>query len=82
MGTKGSLFHYADRIDKFLMFIGILGSIGDGLLTPLTMYTLSGVINEYATSESGTGISLSMEVVDKVCMAFFFFYFYSDSILL
>ncbi|KDP26713.1 hypothetical protein JCGZ_17871 [Jatropha curcas] len=65
MGTKGSFFRYADWIDKFLMLFGILGSIGDGLLTPLTMYTLSGLINEYATSESGTGISLSIEVVDK-----------------
>ncbi|KAJ9169431.1 hypothetical protein P3X46_017631 [Hevea brasiliensis] len=65
METKGGLFHYADWIDKLLMFFGILGSMGDGLSTPLTMYTLSGVINDYATSESDTGISLSIEVVDK-----------------
>ncbi|KAJ8758929.1 hypothetical protein K2173_002708 [Erythroxylum novogranatense] len=47
MGAKGSLFRYTDWVDKLLMFFGVLGSFGDGLMTPLTMYVLSGVINEY-----------------------------------
>ncbi|XP_050207914.1 ABC transporter B family member 15-like [Mercurialis annua] len=61
----GSLFRYTDWIDKLLMLIGTLGSIGDGLLTPLNMYTLSGLFNEYATSESGSSVTLTIEVVDK-----------------
>ncbi|XP_015572248.1 ABC transporter B family member 15 [Ricinus communis] len=65
MGTKGNLFRCIDWTDKILMLTGTLGSIGDGLLTPLTMFTLSGLINDYATSESGTSISLSIEVVNK-----------------
>lgn len=75
MGTKGSLFRYADWIDKLLLLFGTLGSIGDGLMTPLTMFTLSLVINEYGVSD----LSLSNEIVDKVSivmviMSFFFLF--------
>lgn len=62
MGAKGGLFRYADDIDRLLLFFGTLGSIGDGLMTPFTMYVLSGVIDELGTSD----ISLSKEIVDKV----------------
>lgn len=63
MGKKGGIFRYADGVDKLLMVFGTLGSIGDGLMTPLTMFVLSRVINEYG----GATLSFSNEVVDKVC---------------
>ncbi|KAK9057029.1 hypothetical protein SSX86_024395 [Deinandra increscens subsp. villosa] len=51
MGTENKkqdgIFRYAEALDKFLMFWGTLGSIGDGLQVPLTMFVLSGVINDY-----------------------------------
>ncbi|KDO82143.1 hypothetical protein CISIN_1g047171mg [Citrus sinensis] len=62
MGTKGGLFRYADGKDKLLLLFGTVGSIGDGMMTPLTMYILSMVINELGTSD----ISISIEAVDKV----------------
>ncbi|KAJ4832438.1 hypothetical protein Tsubulata_017100 [Turnera subulata] len=55
MGGKDSMFRYADGTDKLLMFLGTLGSIGDGLQYPLTMFVLSHVINEYGSS--GTSVS-------------------------
>ncbi|KAM7464693.1 hypothetical protein LguiA_032814 [Lonicera macranthoides] len=61
MGGKGGMFRYADGTDKLLMLFGTLGSIGDGLMSPLTMIVLSSVINEYGTSD----ISFSNDVVDK-----------------
>ncbi|KAL3819306.1 hypothetical protein ACJIZ3_005211 [Penstemon smallii] len=61
MGSKGGLFRYADGFDKFLMILGTLGSMGDGLMSPLNMYILSGVIDEYATAN----LSLSKNIVDK-----------------
>ncbi|XP_059633646.1 putative multidrug resistance protein [Cornus florida] len=61
MGSKGGMFRYADGIDKLLMLFGTLGSIGDGLMSPLTMLVLSGVINEYGRAD----ISISFDVVDK-----------------
>ncbi|KAJ0095389.1 hypothetical protein Patl1_16799 [Pistacia atlantica] len=63
MGTesKGGLFRYADRTDKLLLLFGILGSMGDGMMSPLSMYVLSGVINELGS----TDISASNEIVDK-----------------
>ena len=62
MGSKGGLFRFANGVDKLLMFFGTLGSIGDGLMTPLTMIVLSGVINEYG----GAQLSFSNDIVDKV----------------
>ncbi|XP_022863382.1 putative multidrug resistance protein [Olea europaea var. sylvestris] len=61
MGKKDGIFRYADRVDKFLMFFGTLGSIGDGLQIPLMMFVLSAVINEYGDLNS----SVSMHTVDK-----------------
>lgn len=62
MGKKGGLFRYADGVDKLLMVFGTLGSIGDGLMTPLTMFVLSRVINEYGAAT----LTFSNDIVDKV----------------
>lgn len=66
MGSKGGggggIFSYADGTDKVLMFFGTLGSIGDGLMSPLTMIALAGVIDQY----SDKGPALPNDVVDKV----------------
>ena len=61
--AKGSIFRYADGLDMLLMLLGTLGSIGDGLQTPLTMFILSDVINDY-----GGGSNLTNNVVDKVSL--------------
>ncbi|KAJ8763640.1 hypothetical protein K2173_003112 [Erythroxylum novogranatense] len=60
MGGEDSMFRYADGTDKLLMFFGTLGSIGDGMQYPLTMFVLSHVINEYGS----TGSSLSIHTVN------------------
>ncbi|KAL0539038.1 hypothetical protein IC582_023212 [Cucumis melo] len=59
---KNGVFRYADWVDMLLMVLGCLGSIGDGLTTPLTMLVLSGMINHYSVSDSN---SFSNHVVDK-----------------
>uniref|UniRef100_A0A7N0V0U0 Uncharacterized protein n=1 Tax=Kalanchoe fedtschenkoi TaxID=63787 RepID=A0A7N0V0U0_KALFE len=64
MGGQDGMFRYADGADKLLMLFGFLGSIGDGLQHPLTMYVLSSVIDEYGKSAA----SLSMETVDKYAL--------------
>ncbi|PON42312.1 ABC transporter [Parasponia andersonii] len=61
MGRKVGLFRYADGTDKLLMVFGILGCIGDGLMTPLTMLVLSRLINDYGVANP----SLSNDVVDR-----------------
>ncbi|PWA78769.1 AAA+ ATPase domain-containing protein [Artemisia annua] len=58
---KDGIFRYAEGYDKALMFLGTLGSIGDGLQTPLMMYVLSGVINEYGNSN----VLVTLSTVDK-----------------
>lgn len=62
MGNKGGLFRFADAVDKLLMFLGVLGSIGEGLASPLTMYVTSGAIDAFGQSDQ----SIANEVVDKV----------------
>lgn len=62
-GSKGGLFRYADGVDKLLMVVGTLGCIGDGLMSPLNMLVLSGIINDYATADNG---SITNDVIDKV----------------
>ncbi|KAL4574000.1 hypothetical protein LXL04_020822 [Taraxacum kok-saghyz] len=61
MAKKGGMFYYADGIDKVLLLFGTIGSIGDGLMSPLTMVILSGIIDEYGTG----GVNISLDVVDK-----------------
>ncbi|KAJ9551420.1 hypothetical protein OSB04_015465 [Centaurea solstitialis] len=58
---KDGMFRYAERYDKFLMFWGTLGSIGDGLQIPLMMYVLSDVINDYGNPNA----DVSNSTVDK-----------------
>ncbi|KAL8209761.1 hypothetical protein R6Q57_006493 [Mikania cordata] len=58
---KDGLFRYADGYDKFLMSLGTLGSVGDGLQIPLMMYVLSSVINDYGN----TDVTVSSSTVDK-----------------
>lgn len=61
-GGGGGIFSYADGVDKVLMFLGTLGCIGDGLMSPLTMVALASVIDQYGVS----GPSLPDDIVDKV----------------
>ncbi|KAI4321911.1 hypothetical protein MLD38_035238 [Melastoma candidum] len=61
MGKNHGIFGFADKVDKVLMVLGTLGSIGDGMQYPLTMFIISQVINEYGQA----GSSVSMETVNK-----------------
>ncbi|GMY26376.1 abc transporter b family member 18 [Fagus crenata] len=61
MGSKPVLFSYTNGVDKLLLLLGTLGSIGDGLMTPLTMLVLSGLINDYSEG----GFSIPNDIVDK-----------------
>ncbi|XP_047334614.1 putative multidrug resistance protein [Impatiens glandulifera] len=57
MVNKDGIFRYADKTDKLLMMFGTIGSIGDGMQIPLTMFVLSHVINEYGSLNSHVSIS-------------------------
>ncbi|KAH6795632.1 hypothetical protein C2S51_036618 [Perilla frutescens var. frutescens] len=68
MGKNNGIFRYAERSDKLLMFLGTLGSIGDGLQIPLMMFVLSDVINDYGD----LNIRISMNLVDKYALRLFY----------
>lgn len=56
------LFRFADGVDKWLMFLGTLGCIGDGLIMPVNMSILGGLVDIYGASDS----SFNYHVVNKV----------------
>ncbi|KAJ0989438.1 hypothetical protein J5N97_007794 [Dioscorea zingiberensis] len=63
-GKKASisqLFRYADGIDKLLLTFGVIGSIGDGLMQPMTMFLLSRMINTFGS----TTTFFTVETVNK-----------------
>ncbi|KAF6176961.1 hypothetical protein GIB67_027761 [Kingdonia uniflora] len=63
------LFRFVDGVDKLLMLLGTIGSIGDGLMNPLTMFVLSGVINEYGNvGATVVGTSFSNKIVDEYAL--------------
>ncbi|KAL8550599.1 hypothetical protein ACS0TY_009142 [Phlomoides rotata] len=68
MGTRGGLFRFADRVDKLLMFVGGLATIGEGLASPLTLYLVSGSIDAFGTPDQ----SLANAVVDKYGLRLFY----------
>ncbi|KAL2519630.1 ABC transporter B family member 15 [Abeliophyllum distichum] len=61
MAIKGGLFRCADSVDKLLMFLGILGSLGDSLSAPMTMFVLSGALDAFGSADQ----SIAKEVVNK-----------------
>ncbi|KAL3726369.1 hypothetical protein ACJRO7_031286 [Eucalyptus globulus] len=70
MGREGGLFRYANGVDKLLVLLGMAGSVGDGLMTPLTMLVLSDVINKYG----GAGLNGAFEkaTVDEHALRLFY----------
>lgn len=47
-----SIFMHTDGMDKCLMFLGLIGAVGDGLSTPLVLFVSSKLMNEIGTSSS------------------------------
>ncbi|XP_024991058.1 putative multidrug resistance protein [Cynara cardunculus var. scolymus] len=64
MMRKGGMFHFADGTDKLLLLFGTLGCIGDGLMSPLTMVILGGIIDDYGSGD----LTFSNDVVDKYAL--------------
>ncbi|KAL9997275.1 putative ABC-type xenobiotic transporter [Helianthus debilis subsp. tardiflorus] len=51
-GSFRSLFMHADRADKFLMAVGLIGAIGDGLGLPFTLFFTSTMMNSIGGTSS------------------------------
>lgn len=56
------LFRFAEGIDKLLLTFGVMGSIGDGLMQPITMILLSRLINTFGSKNT----IFTTETVNKV----------------
>lgn len=72
------IFRFADGFDKWLVVVGSIGGIGDGLMTPLTFGIMSGIINSYG----GADASFSHDTVDKVSPVFPRLFFFDELMFL
>ncbi|KAJ4972618.1 hypothetical protein NE237_005792 [Protea cynaroides] len=45
-----SIFMHADHIDTLLMFLGFVGAVGDGFMTPIMLLIVSKVMNNFGDS--------------------------------
>ena len=46
------MVQYADTHDMCLMALGVLGSVGDGMMQPLSMLVLADIVNSYGAAGS------------------------------
>ncbi|CAJ1946870.1 unnamed protein product [Sphenostylis stenocarpa] len=53
-GSIRSIFMHADGLDRFLMILGLLGAIGDGIGTPLVLFITSKIMNNIGDFSSST----------------------------
>ena len=53
MGLVQSIFTHADGADIFLMILGLIGAIGDGISLPVKIYTTSKLMNAIGDSSAG-----------------------------
>jgi len=48
-GSFKSIFMHADVLDCFFMAFGLIGAIGDGIMTPLVLFITSRIMNSIGT---------------------------------
>ena len=72
-GSLRSIFMHADGLDWFLMIFGLFGAIGDGIGTPLVLFTTSKIMNNiggFSNNIGSTFIHNINEVLIFVCFCF------------
>ncbi|KAF8013030.1 hypothetical protein BT93_I1023 [Corymbia citriodora subsp. variegata] len=52
VGSVSSIFKHADAADKWLMALGILGAVGDGISTPFVLFLSSRLMNNIGDASS------------------------------
>ncbi|CAH1437664.1 unnamed protein product [Lactuca virosa] len=61
-GSFRSIFMHADAADMFLMALGFLGAVGDGIVVPTTLYITSTIMNNIGDSPSFSPNVLTDEI--------------------
>ena len=56
-GSISSMFMHTDGVDFLLMLFGFIGSVGDGLLTPLVLFITSHLMNNIGTGSSAVSLT-------------------------
>ncbi|KAK7825161.1 abc transporter b family member 15 [Quercus suber] len=56
-GSISSMFMHADGVDLLLMIFGFIGSVGDGLITPLVLFISSHLMNNIGAGSSAVSLA-------------------------
>ncbi|KAG9450636.1 hypothetical protein H6P81_010601 [Aristolochia fimbriata] len=59
------IFRHADAVDRLLMLFGVLGSMGDGLTTPMMLLLTSKIMNNLGTGPSSDDPSSFVDHINK-----------------
>ena len=69
-GSIRSIFMHADGLDMFLMILGMIGAIGDGIGTPLVLFITSKIMNNIGNFSGGID-STFLHAINKVWFLLF-----------
>ncbi|KAG5010393.1 hypothetical protein JHK87_018908 [Glycine soja] len=79
-GSLRSIFMHADGLDWFLMIFGLFGAIGDGIGTPLVLFTTSKIMNNIGGFSNNIGSTFIHNINERVIVfAIWAFMSYYDS---
>lgn len=65
-GSFRSIFMHADGVDMFLMALGVLGAIGDGISMPVMLLVTSKMMNSIGDSSTSVSMDLFTEKINQV----------------
>lgn len=74
-GSFKSLFMHADDVDMFLMAVGLLSAIGDGLATPIMFFITSTIMNSIGGSSSSAA-DVYTDKINKVNTTYIYIFVY------
>ena len=80
-GSFKSLFMHADDMDMFLMAVGLLSAIGDGLATPIMFFITSTIMNSIGGSSSSSA-DANTDKINKVNTTYIYCLYISSLIIL
>lgn len=66
VGSIRSIFMHADGTDIFLMTLGLLGTIGDGVSMPVMLFVTSKLMNDIGNVTNNPGDSGFTHSINKV----------------
>lgn len=69
MSSFWTIFMHADTVDRFLMTVGFIGTVGDGVSLPVMFYLTSRLLNDLGSGPSSLS-DFSGSINKVTCFSF------------